>query len=93
MNTKRRKAIARAIDEYMNRESEAREALVEALEEIRDEEEEAYENLPESLQDGERGDAMQDAISSLEDFLSELEDGPFYDELDTLREELGIEEE
>ncbi len=34
---------------------------------VKDEEQEAYDNLPESFQNGEKGEAMQSAISSLED--------------------------
>ena len=91
MNTKRRKAIAKAIEDYLSKETEAREALREALESARNEEEESYENLPESIQYGEKGEAMEESISLLDDFISELDDDPYYDAIDTLKDSLGIE--
>lgn len=55
------------------------------LNEVRDEEDEAYENLPESLQDGDRGDAMQEAIDTLDDAISSLDDViGFLDDLDSI---------
>ena len=92
MNTKRRKAISKTLEEYLNKETAARDELRCSLEMIRDEESDAYENLPESIQDGEKGEAMQNAIEALDDSISELDDDPYYDALSTLREELGIEE-
>ena len=92
MNSRRRKAISKAIEDYLNKETEAREILRNALEDVRSEEENAYENLPESIQYGEKGEAMEEAISALEDFISAIEDDPYYDAFDTLKEELGIEE-
>lgn len=92
MNSRRRKAISKAIEDYLNKETEAREILRNALEDVRAAEEEAYENLPESIQYGEKGEAMEEAISALEDFFSAIEDDPYYDAFDTLKEELGIEE-
>lgn len=47
----------------------ARELIEQAqaiLQEVSADESEAFENLPESLQDGERGQAMQEAIRELE---------------------------
>ena len=44
------------------------------MEEVKDEEAEAYENLPEGLQGSERGEAMQEAIDSLESAYDGLED-------------------
>lgn len=92
MNTRRRKAIGKAIEDYLNKETAAREELRDVLEAVKDEESDAYENLPESIQDGEKGEAMQDAISVLEDILLALDDDPYYDETSALRETLGIEE-
>ena len=92
MNTKRRKAIAKALEDYLNKETAAREELRDVLEAVRDEEEEAYENLPESIQETEKGEFMQDAISALEDLISELDDDPYYDETSALRDTLGREE-
>jgi len=39
-----------------------------------DEEQEAFDNMPENLQDGERGEQMQDYISSLEDMSFSIEE-------------------
>ena len=92
MNRQRRNSISKAIEDYLGRETEAREILRDALEDARSEEEESYENLPESIQYGEKGEAMQESISALEDFISELGDDPYYDALSDLRSALGIEE-
>ena len=54
------------------------------LNEVRDEEDEAYDNLPESLQEGDRGDAMQEAIDTLDDAIAYLDDVIGYlDDLDS----------
>jgi len=39
-----------------------------------DEEQEAFDNIPENLQDDERGEQMQDYISSLEDMSFSIEE-------------------
>ena len=60
-----------------NRLSEIRDqlsTLVNAIQEISAEEQEAFDNLPESFQAGERGDAMQTAIDSMEAAASGVED-------------------
>lgn len=73
MNADRRKRIAEAA------------ALVEQaqsiLESCRDEEQEYYDNMPESLQSGEKGekaqtasDALDSAVSTLEDVVSSIEE-------------------
>ena len=92
MNTKRRKAIAKALEDYLNKETAAREELRCSLQKIFEEEEEAYESLPESIQDSEKGEAMENCLDALDDFISELDDDPYYDETSVLRETLGIEE-
>jgi hypothetical protein len=60
------------------KELEAIDALIatakERLEMVRDAEQEALDNLPESLQQGERGQAMEEAIGNLESTISNLED-------------------
>lgn len=66
MNKARRKAIENL--------SEQLEEIQSAIQELRDEEEEAYDNLPESLQEGEKGDAMQEAIEYLDNADSFIED-------------------
>ena len=66
MNNDRRKRITEAM-EYL---SLARETL----EVVRDEEQEAYDNLPESLQEGERGQKMAEAADALDTAVSDLEE-------------------
>lgn len=43
-----------------------------------EEENDAYENLPDSLKDSERGEAMYDAVSNLEDAYGSLEEANDY---------------
>lgn len=43
------------------------------LSEIRDEEQEAYDNMPEGLQSGDRGQLMQEAIDTMDEWSSEIE--------------------
>ena len=45
---------------------------------IREEEETAYGNMPESIQVSDRGDAMSESISNLEDAVSSLEEATEY---------------
>ena len=59
MNKARRKALEKISDKLME--------LQVDLQSVHDEEEEAYYNMPDSLQESERGDAMQEAISTMED--------------------------
>lgn len=66
MNKQRRKAIEKISDKL--------EELQAELQMLKDEEEEAYDNLPESLQDGEKGEAMQEAIEYLDNADSFIED-------------------
>lgn len=44
------------------------------LEEIRDDEQDAFDNLPESLQYSSRGDAMQEALDTLDGWNDEIMD-------------------
>ena len=60
--------------------------------EIWDEENSAYENLTESIQDSEKGEAMEEGLDAIDDFITALDDGPYYDELDELRNAIGLEE-
>ena len=65
MNKQRRKRIEEAV------------TLIEQAKDIIEEvsgDEEAFENLPESLQYGERGEAMQTAVGSLEEAVDSLEE-------------------
>lgn len=66
MNKQRRKAIEKISDKL--------EELQAELQMLKDEEEEAYDNLPESLQDGEKGEAMQEAIEYLDNADSYIEE-------------------
>ena len=73
MNALRRKQINEVI-EAINALNERIDEIMCFIEEIKSEEEECFENLPESFQDGERGEAMQEAIDKLESAYSFLED-------------------
>ena len=48
------------------------------LETINNEEQDAYDNLPDSLRDGDKGEAMQEAIDNMESALQGLEDAKDY---------------
>lgn len=41
---------------------------------VKDEEQDSYDNLPENLQDGERGEAMQEAIDELQIAIDSIND-------------------
>lgn len=58
MNNERRERIRKVISTL--------EDLNNEIQEILSEEQDAYDNMPESFQNGERGDAAQNAISNLE---------------------------
>ena len=47
---------------------------IDRLGEIRDDEQDAFDSMPESLQYSSRGDAMQEAINTLDDFESKIAD-------------------
>lgn len=64
MNKNRRKAIGDIYDKLIDIQSD--------LEYIRDEEQEAFDNLPESIQYSERGERMEEYISSLEEALDNV---------------------
>ena len=66
MNAQRRKAISKLIEQV--------EGIQSDIEMYKDEEEECYYNLPDSIQESDRGEAMQDAISQLEDAYDSLDD-------------------
>lgn len=53
--------------------------IIQEIENVKDEEAEALSNLPESLQEGERGQAMQEAIDALEDATAKV--GEYFDSL------------
>ena len=66
MNAQRRRAISKLIEQI--------EGIQQDIEMYKDEEEECYYNLPEGIQESERGEAMPDAISQLEDAYNSLDD-------------------
>jgi len=66
MNKERRKKIEELAEK-------AAEIKIE-IEELLEAEQEAFDNLPESLQEGERGEAMQAAIDSLESASSSIDE-------------------
>ena len=47
---------------------------IDRLSEIRDEEQDAFDAMPEGLQESSRGDAMQDAIDTLDGFENAIAD-------------------
>lgn len=74
MNKVRRKELARVVDLL----DQARDLL----EIIRDEEQEAFDNLPESIQCSERGETMEDYISTMEEMLDYLDTGELQEIVD-----------
>ena len=66
MNNARRKQITQLLEQLENLKAD--------LDSILEEEQEAFDNLPESLQEGERGQASQTAIESLETAQSAFEE-------------------
>lgn len=65
MNKTRRAAIAKIVSTL--------EQAYADLETLRDEEQGGYDNLPESFQNGEKGEAMQEAIDNMDTALDELD--------------------
>jgi len=66
MNKERRRALNEQIDIL--------EGVISEIEFIRGDEESSFDSLPESFQDGERGDQMQDCMTSIEDAEDNLND-------------------
>lgn len=70
MNNERRKAIRitlRSIDRAKDCIKEILDDINKQIQSIQYDEEEAFDNLPESFQDGVKGDAIQEAIDTLQD--------------------------
>ena len=65
MNMDRRTALSDAASQL--------DEVIDAIREVQDEEQEAFDNMPEGFQNGARGEAMLDAIDSIEGFISEIE--------------------
>ena len=74
MNKVRREELSRVVDLL----DQARDLL----ETIRDEEQEAFDNLPESIQCSERGEAMENCISTMEEMLDYLDTGELQEIVD-----------
>lgn len=66
MNKERRKNLEKVQEKLLEVQAD--------LQWIREEEEDAFDNLPESLQDSEKGESMQEAISTMEEIDSSIQD-------------------
>lgn len=66
MNKDRRKRLTEITEQL--------ELLKGQLESLRDEEQDAFDAMPESLQGGERGQAMESAVSSMEEVADALDE-------------------
>ena len=73
MNAQRRKALADLMDR-ITKLGKDRDDIKNELETLRDEEQESFDNMPEGLQQGDRGQAMEEAIGELEEAISALEE-------------------
>ena len=92
MNKDRRKALnalqdrLTAVKALMQTNLDELEAIHSDLEAVRDEEQDAFDNLSENLQGSERGDTMEEAISSMDEAMGTIEsikDGIDLDEIDS----------
>lgn len=92
MNNTRRKALnaihkrVEALNELLSQVKSTADQLVQDLQEQHDGEEESHGNLPESLQEGEKGQAMQEAMDYMQTALSALEDVANVGDLDEAME-------
>ena len=73
MNNARRKEIAAIVDK-LDALHDLVSEIQESIDTLRDDEQEAFDNMPESLQQSSRGCASEEAVSSLSDASSMLED-------------------
>lgn len=73
MNKDRRKALSEAVAkiEQIKADLEETKGLIETA---RDEEQDYFDNMPEAFQQGDKGEAAQNAISELDEAISQLED-------------------
>lgn len=65
MNNQRRRKLKKVID--------LADDIMALMEDIKAEEEDAYDNLPESIQNSERGETMQQAIDTMDEFMGNLD--------------------
>lgn len=87
MNANRRHRITKAINRLEEIDSMLSD-LQEFIQCINDDEQEAFDNMPESLQYSDRGEAMEEAISNLDDAYGAL-DGILDDCRDYLEEAMA----
>ena len=73
MNKLRRKAISEIISDLQELGSTI-DSRKDRITEIRDEEQETYDNMPQSFQDGEKGDAVETAVSEMDEVLCALDE-------------------
>lgn len=95
MNKKRRKEIERLVLELTTIKDDV-EKIKDRLdgvkldtETVRDEEQMAFENMPENLQGSEKGQAIEDYISSLDECVDELDEDLDIDFIDGVIEKLN----
>jgi uncharacterized coiled-coil DUF342 family protein len=72
MNNERRKAIA-AIRGEVEELRDRIQSIVSQITDLKDEEQEYFDNMPESFQEGEKGQAAEQAVNDLYNAESELE--------------------
>jgi hypothetical protein len=65
MNADRRKLLSAILSDL--------EAIKSRIEEVKDDEQSAFDNMPESIQQGEKGQKVEAAVSSLEDAENEID--------------------
>lgn len=65
MNAERRKQLTKIVEQL--------ELLRDDVSQIKDEEQDAFDNMPESLQQGERGQASEQAIDSLDSAYTDID--------------------
>lgn len=94
MNNTRRKSLnaiykrVEALNELLSQVKNTADELAQELRDIHDEEQESHGNLPESLQEGERGQAMQEAMGYMDTAISALEEVANVPDLDEAMEAL-----
>ena len=101
MNNDRRKSLNGAIDRLKeaaqaidwDRVKGILEDAKSDIETIKDEEQEYYDNMPENMQGGEKGEKAQEAVQAMEDALSALEDAMGSDLVEKLEEAISKIEE